>query len=367
MIDWLFTFLIIGYCLFILYLWLGWERISVEANEEKMPSVTVLIPVRNEASNIQYLLKDIQTQSYQGQFEVFIINDHSEDESASLIEKLIIDNPRCKLISLETEEGKKAAIAKGVVCSNADIILTTDGDCRVGDKWIETIISIFSDETQFVSGPVKFNSDESFFSKLQAIEFASLIGSGAALIGWGKPVMANGANMGFRRKAFLAVNGFKGNEKTASGDDVFLLHKIANHYPKSIAFAKQETAIVHTRAKPTLKAFVEQRIRWASKWKAYSDSFTKITAVLVFLLSLSLVLIPFAVAFQKASLFLWLNLLVIKAFFDFFLIRQVSKFMGEKIDLIPFILLQIIYPFYVVITALFSFQKSYQWKGRVVK
>jgi len=367
MIEWAFTIIIISYCLFILYLWLGWERIKIVSNEEQRPSVTVVIPVRNEASNIEWLIKDLQNQSYEGHYEVFIVDDHSEDDSTGLISELIKNNSRCKLIPLVSREGKKAAISEGINNSQADIILTTDGDCRVPNSWVKTMTSSFSEDTKFVSGPVKFSDDGSLFGKLQAIEFASLIGSGASLIGWGKPVMANGANMAFQRNAFLAVNGFEGNEDTASGDDVFLLHKIAKQYASSIVFAKQEAAIVQTMAQPSINTFVQQRVRWASKWQAYSDSFTKGTAFLVFVVALSIVIIPFMIGYQRASLFLWLKLLVIKSFFDFFFIRQVSTLLKEKVSLIPFLILQIIYPFYVVFTALFSFQKSYHWKGRKVK
>ncbi len=367
MIEWVITFVIIGYCLFIVYLWLGWERIPISSNADKKPSVTVIIPVRNEAANVIKLINDLQNQSYNGKLEILIVNDHSEDESKKLIVESIASTPNFKLLRLTRNHGKKAAITLGVKETSAEIILTTDGDCRVPNTWVETMVHAFSTQTQFISGPVKFNKEDGFFKILQSIEFASLIGSGAALIGWGKPVMANGANLGFRRDAFLEVGGFEGNEETASGDDVFLLHKIANKYLASVAFVKNEEAVVQTKSQPTIRAFIQQRIRWASKWKAYTDLFTKIIALLVFLVSLSLILFPILVTLQKTSLFFWVNLLVIKSFFDYFFIRQVSKYLGDGINFFAFLLLQLIYPFYVVFIALLSFQKSYAWKGRKVQ
>lgn len=367
MIEWLFTFLIISYCLFIVYLWLGWERIPIIANENKNSSVCVVIPIRNEAVNIIKLLDDLKNQIYDNQLYVLIVDDHSEDNSERLINESISDFPNFKLILLIETEGKKAALTKGIENTKAEIILTIDGDCRAPTTWVNTMVNAFSTTTQFVSGPVKFNNEYGFFKKMQQLEFTSLIGSGASLIGWDKPIMANGANMGFRRKAFLKARGFKGNEKTASGDDVFLLHKIANAYPESIGFVKQEEAIVETKSQPTLKAFVQQRIRWASKWKAYTNLFTKTIALLIFIVSLSLLAFPFLVVFHKSSLFLWVNLIVIKSFFDFFFIRKIMHFLGGKINLKAFIILQLIYPFYVVLTALFSLQKTYQWKDRNVR
>lgn len=362
-----FSFLIICYCLFIVYLWLGWERIPIDLNEETNLSVSIIIPIRNEAVNIKKLLNDIENQSYEKDLEVIIVDDHSDDGSPEIVQSIILNSSNFKLIKLTETTGKKAALTAGVKAANSKIILTTDGDCRVSNSWVQTMIRSFTNSTQFVSGPVKFSEEGDIFNRIQSMEFSSLIGSGASLIGWGKPVMANGANMGFRKKAFLAVIGFEGNQDTASGDDVFLLHKIAKTYPDSVAFVKQAGAVVQTQAQPTIKAFIQQRIRWASKWKAYKDLFTKTTAVLVFLVSLALVVLPILVIFKKISLFVWLNLLIIKLFFDFFFIRQISRFFENKLNLILFILLQVLYPFYVVFTALFSIQKTYYWKGRQVK
>ncbi|MCF6359660.1 MAG: glycosyltransferase [Cyclobacteriaceae bacterium] len=366
MIEWGFIILIISYCLFIVYLWMGWERIPVSQDEDYKPSVAVIIPVRNEEANIQLLLEELNAQTYRGELEILIIDDHSEDGTRDLVEEYITGKPSFKLISLQDAFGKKNGLTKGVISTKADIILTMDGDCQAPKTWVEVMVQSFQKKIQFISGPVAFMNEQVLFNQMQSIEFASLIGSGAALIGWGKPLMANGANMGFRKSAFDAVNGFEGNQETASGDDVFLLHKIAKKFPESIAFVKQEGALIKTKSQPTINSFVHQRIRWASKWKVYTDLFTKTTAVFVFALSLSIIIFPFLVKFDSSALFLWANLVVMKAFFDFFFIRQIARFMDEKIELIPFMALQILYPFYVVLTALFSFRKSYVWKGRNV-
>ena len=367
MIEWLFAFFIFFYCLFIIYLWIGWERVAIFANREYAPSVAVIIPVRNEAKNIENLLNNILNQSYRGELQLILVDDHSEDDTVALARKVFNKQANCKLLELIDKEGKKAAITEGVTNAEAEIILTTDGDCSVSSKWVEAMVESFDESTQFVSGPINFIKESTIFNYMQSIEFTSLIASGAAFIGWGKPVMANGANLAFRKAAFMDVNGFEGNETTASGDDVFLLHKIVALHPNSIAFAMHQEAIVQTKAQPTISLFIKQRIRWASKWKAYTDIFTKSTAVLVFLVSLLLVIWPFLVITHLVTVFTWINLLIIKSFFDYFFLKHVSNQLRVKINVLAFVLLQVIYPLYVVFTALFSFKNSYQWKGRQVK
>ncbi|MCB0497500.1 MAG: glycosyltransferase [Cyclobacteriaceae bacterium] len=365
-IAWIFGTIVFIYCLFVLYLWLGWEQIELGEDEEYLPSVAVIIPVRNEAETIRPLLQDLFGQTYKGMWEMVVVNDHSEDHTIQVVKNEFKGKANCHLLELEGDEGKKAALAMGIANTQASIILTIDGDCRVRPEWIKAMTSAFSNSTQMVSGPVGFTNNAGLFHQMQVIEFASLIGSGAALIGWHKPVMANGANLAFRKSAFEAVGGYN-DSTTASGDDVFLLHKIAEKYPDSVAFARNEEAIVRTQTPGSFKRFWQQRKRWASKWKAYSDGLTRAIAVFIFIVSLSMGALPVLVASGVVSLFTWLNLLVAKSFFDYFFLRQIVKFSGAKMNLPAFLLLQLIYPYYVVSTALFSFRKTYSWKGRKVK
>src|SRR6202012_3482401 len=104
-------------------------------------------------------------------------------------------------------------------------------------------------------------------------------GSGAALIGNGQASTCNGANLAYRKDVFYAVGGFKGIDDLASGDDELLLQKVAEKYPGKIGFLKSYDAIVYTHAKHTLKEFLQQRRRWASKSVKYKDK--KVTAMTV--------------------------------------------------------------------------------------
>ena len=54
-------------------------------------------------------------------------------------------------------------------------------------------------------------ADKSLLSRLQAMEFTSLAASTAAAIGIGHPILCNGANLAFRKSAFLEVGGYEGN------------------------------------------------------------------------------------------------------------------------------------------------------------
>ena len=67
-------------------------------------------------------------------------------------------------------------------------------------------------------------------------------------VGIKHPILANGANLAYKRDGFNAVNGFKSNENIASGDDVFLLHQINKAFPDTIHYIKSYEALVYTES-----------------------------------------------------------------------------------------------------------------------
>ena len=97
-----------------------------------------------------------------------------------------------------------------------------------------------------MSGPVALIKEKIFFQKLQSIEFSILIATGAACIYYRNPTMCNGANLAYTKRIFKEVGGFDGNADVASGDDEFLMHKVAKNYPKEVIFLKDRESIVYT-------------------------------------------------------------------------------------------------------------------------
>src|SRR6201989_147779 len=68
---------------------LGWKNILTQKETLRGTQMfmTVLVPVRNEEKNIGYLLSDLIAQEY-GDFEIIVIDDHSEDRTGSIVTSL---------------------------------------------------------------------------------------------------------------------------------------------------------------------------------------------------------------------------------------------------------------------------------------
>jgi len=215
-----------------------------------------------------------------------------------------------------------------------------------------------------VFGGVRIKEDKSFFSKLQALEFCSLIGTGGAMAGLGIPILCNGANLAFLRSAFLEVKGYDGNLDIPSGDDEFLMRKIDRRFPGSIRFQPSGDSVVETRPTESIKAFVGQRLRWAGKWKRSGSQLSQLTAVFIFVFQTSFLVLWFAPLGNWISGYFTLFLILGKMIFEYTFLFQVGTFLRVKPRLFHFLVLQFLYPFYVIFIGLASLFTSPEWKGR---
>jgi poly-beta-1,6-N-acetyl-D-glucosamine synthase len=332
--------------------------------------ISVIIPIRNEARNLQNLLSGFREQHYpKNLFEVILVDDHSEDCSVEFILEFQQEADfAVKLISLpEAASGKKSALKAGILQASGPLLAFTDGDCRMQPNWLLLLEQTYRlQQAKFISGPVCLTG-HSFFEKMQVVEFASLIGIGAASIGLKVPNMCNGANLAYDKAAFEAVNGFAGNEHIASGDDEFLMHKMAEKWPGKVCFLKAPDATVYTKAQPTLKAFLAQRIRWASKWKSYQNRPAQRLALLVFTVNLLLFLAIPAVLYGKISFTMFISAYLVKFATDGLFLVPVLRFLKQENLTVTIFWVQLFYVPYVVLTALAGLFGKYTWKGRRIR
>ena len=355
------------YVLLIIRYAFGWSKIKNILQESFSPKVSIVIAMRNEQTQIDNLLKSLQSQIYpRDKLEFILVDDHSTDNTCALLEKLDLDN--LQILNMPKDKfGKKHAISMAVCIASGDIILASDADCSFSPNWVQIMVNYFAnDDVKLVSGPVFFNKQEGVFQSLQALEFASLIGSGAGAIGIKNAIFCNGANMAYRKEVFFDVNSFK-KDNAVSGDDVFLLHRVKSKYPNSIAFAKDKNAIVTTESAQTFNDFINQRKRWVAKSSDYKDVASIYASYLVFFTNVSFIFL-FVMSFFDGFFFqIFAGYYIVKFMVDLFLLYPTVKFFNRT-DLIKWIFpFELFYSFYIILIVISSFTKKFEWKGRMHK
>ena len=353
--------------------YLGLLRLQPGTASEQ-PTIEVLIPARNEEENIEACVLSVLNQTYPTKrFHVTVIDDHSTDHTAEIVEHLADSWPgRLSLLRYTDAQPhqayKKAAIQFGIEHTQSELIATMDADCTAQPTWLATLARHFEPDVGMVSGYILIDpkAEKTLFHKIQSLEFLGLVTTGAGAIGLGKPVISNGANLSYRRAVFEEVDGFRDIDHLPSGDDDLLMQKIHRLTRWKVRFAFEKSGHNFTRPVPTLRAFLNQRTRWASKSAHYRSPSLVFFLVSVYFFYLLLFLSPVWIAVGIPSGWLALGFLL-KWLPDFAVVHKGAQLTGRK-DLLPYFLLaqffQIPYILWVGVKGLGG---NYEWKGRAIR
>lgn len=339
--------------------------------------ISVVIAARNEAARIGACLESLAAQTNRN-FEVIVADDASDDGTGELILNTTL--ARTKTVSLQvtrldTPGGKRAALHAGIAAASGEVIACTDADCVVPPAWIEEITGVFADESVgFVSMPVIYSDANrqpmTPFERAEALDFLSLVGVGAASVFHGRPSICNGANLAYRKAAWQAVGGFA-DARTESGDDEQVMRKIFRAGKYRVKFHPALAATVYTSPTGNWRAFLSQRTRWASKGAGYGSVSALYFTALVSVFAFNLVMLVSPLwAWLYGQEVVALGAMTLKLAIDFFALRRITLFFGQRHLMRSFAaaeLLQLIYvPLTPLLAQLSRLSGGYRWKGRRV-
>lgn len=372
------TFFISLYVLLIYRYTFLFQRLKV-FRPKKIPAVTsfsIVIPARNEEQNIGNCIQSILDNDYPKHlYEIIVVDDYSTDATAAMVEDFARQHSNIRLIKLheilqhqQLNSYKKKAIETAIGFATHEWIITTDADCTVPKNWLHHYDAYLQkNPVYFVGAPVVFHSENTVLSVFQQLDFLTLQGITAASVSAGFHSMCNGANLAYKKSVFYEVGGFKGIDNIASGDDMLLMHKIKQRFSNKIGYLFSKGAVVHTKAMPTWKAFLNQRIRWASKSTHYTDKKVFAVLLLVYMVNLLMLVMPFC-SFSSFKIFkYWVLFMVIKSSIECIFLFYVTSFFKKRKLLGWFFFMQPLHILYTVVAGLLGKAGAYTWKGRSVK
>lgn len=370
---WLFFIIVFGYALVIILLskeLLTYPKTIINPESEKLP-FTIIINYRNEEVHLPTLLESINNQSYDFKLLQWIfINDNSVDQSFTLLDTFKADHPEINILLIDriplTVSGKKDGITQAIELAKYDHIITTDADCILPKKWILCYNAMYTTQSDahFIAAPIQLEQRDTFLSSIQQQEMTALQLITLGSFAFRQPFMCNGANMSFTKTAFLEVNGYEGNKHLSSGDDIFLLEKLAAEDVMKCHYLKNKESVVTTFPKQRLNEIISQRARWAQKGSETKSLLNKLVSFQVLMMSLLFIINPILWYFSLITNQMFIGVFLVKGFTDMIALVIGNQFFENiKWKYVPINFL--IYPFLVLAITLKSLSKP-QWQGRKI-
>lgn len=337
-----------------------------------LPSVSIIVAVKNEAPNLPHLVEQLTGQNYPDEkLEIILVDNDSTDETPEILRRASQAHPKLRIFTTGIEKTpyrhKKAALSIGIREARGEIILTTDADCTMGKDWARTMAGYFTEEIGIVVGFSAIHHHNDWFTRVQALDYLQLMAAAQGSINLGFAWACSGQNWAFRKNLFEKAGGYMLIRDRVGGDDSLFMQVMQKRTRTKVVFAADEAAWVETQAVASIPTFLRQRVRWASEAN-YMHHFNRLffgVIVATFLANLMPIIylilwisgmVPFAPLFWIVLLKLIGEGIVFK--------KAIQNYKKESLKSV-FPAWFIIQPFYIVLMGILSFGGNrLDWRRR---
>lgn len=273
------------FCLqFLLIIFFLWAYYSLKIKpKNNIVKLSVVIPFRNEADQISGLINALNNGNFPEGTELIFVSDHSEDNTLDIIRKML--KIPYKMHNLDEQRGKKHAIDLGVQNAQNDYILTLDADVEFENDFLTNISNAAKGDLVIL--PVNM-AGKNLNGKLSSFEFKWLQLLTFGSLKLNNPLLCNGANLLFKKKAYQDLRANRRDFEIPSGDDIFLLCAMKKDNRNISGLTNPELAVT-TSAPATFKTLLQQRKRWAGKMTSFTSFPIILSALFVFLVEIGLI------------------------------------------------------------------------------
>ncbi|WP_116125595.1 glycosyltransferase [Lewinella sp. IMCC34183] len=236
---------------------------SVSGAPHERP-VSIVVCFRNEAARIVDCLTALLAQEH-AELEIIAVDDHSDDETADLIQQLAADHPQLRMVRPDfSRPGKKDALSTGIAAARHPLLLLTDADCRpVGTDWVTRMTAPLAAETaDTVLGCSPYRRTPGVLNFWQRFEATQTVLQYQGLARLGLPYMGVGRNLAYTREFFTAADGFTEHLSLPGGDDDLLINRHAT--PTRTARATQPGSWTVSEPSVSWENYIYRKVRHQS-------------------------------------------------------------------------------------------------------
>lgn len=273
------------------------------------PTVTVIVPAKNESSVIYETAKALDDLDYPHEkLRVVLVNDGSDDDTDYWMGKCATDFGH-DVIHLRENLGKRQAIARAMETNSSEITVLVDSDSALGrSSLVEGLRGFTSPKVAAICGHTDVaNTTSSWLTKMQAQQYFIAFKTFKSLEGFfGSVICCSGAFSMYRTDVIKPMmkewttQKFLGKTRTF-GDDRGLTNLLLRDGHDSIYLPE---AKARTIVPQTLRVYVRQQLRWRRSFLMESISALghmwrrPLGASLMFYMVLSLTIMsPFVVSY----------------------------------------------------------------------
>ena len=236
------------------------RRTWPELPEDRLPLVSVILPVFNEEPVIARTLAALRASDYPN-LEVIAVDDGSTDRTLAIMREHAASWPALTVIT-QPNGGKSIASNHGIMAARGEIVVTLDGDTLFEPQTVRMFARHFYAQDAkrpvgAVAGHVKVGNRTGLLTMWQSLEYISGIcvtrmGEGVA----GAISIVPGACAAWRKEALQAAGGYSHDTLAEDADLTMTLQKLG------WAVVQENRAVAWTEAPMTVRGLAKQRLRW---------------------------------------------------------------------------------------------------------
>lgn len=223
---------------------------------KKFPTVTIIVPVWNEAKTLAGTVNSLLALDYPKEnLDIIIVDDGSTDGTRH-VANTFKSHSQVRVFHKENG-GKHTAVNLALKRAKGDLIGCLDADSFVDKNALLEIVRCFEDEKIMAVTPaIRVHTPSNTLQKIQRVEYnmgiflRKMFGSMNAIH------VTPGPFSIFRKKVFEDLGEYRRAHNTEDMEMALRMHK--NHYPIANAY----TAYVYTVTPRTVKGLYKQRLRW---------------------------------------------------------------------------------------------------------
>lgn len=250
----------------------GLYRPVTERSETALPSLTILVAARNEEAVLEGCLEALKRQDYEGEWEVVLVDDRSEDGTAAIGDAWMNRWDRLRTVQAPDRPifacPKKSALAFGITLAKGEILLFTDADCRPPVDWARRTAACFRPDVGLVAGHAHTLEGASLIQRVLSVENSAVGALGAGSFAQGRPLSCTGRNLAYKKSVYEAVDGFAPIGHMVGGDDVYFMRLVAKAGLWKMVW-NWDVVVESLPASSCWGAVVQQKMRHAAKGGHY--------------------------------------------------------------------------------------------------